>query len=117
MATNNVEGMSFKVVDTGNPLVDNRIPSNLRPMNLDRLDAFIDGKVKDKRTAEAVKKLARSYPQQALNSFKKNIQTHIARAQKKLKDTPLHTTELGEDTPKPKTVDIDSIRDLNDEFN
>lgn len=114
MATNNAEGMNFKVVSMGSPLVDERRPSNLRPLTLDKLDLFIDSKVNDQRTAEQVKKLARVYPQQALWSFKKNIQTHIARAQKKLKDAPLPMKELGED--KPKSTDIDSIRSIKDEF-
>lgn len=111
MPTNNAEGMNFKVVHTGNSIVDGRKPSNLRPLTLASIDVFIEEKVTDQRVREEVKKLVRAYPQQALWSFKKNIQTHIARAQKKLKNIPLIKPELGE-TP----ADIDNIRDINDEF-
>lgn len=109
------ESLNFRLVTTGNPVVDSRQPSNLRPMTVDGLNQFIDYKVKDKRLAEAVKKLAKSYPQQALWSFRKNIQTHIGRAQKQLAATPLHTGELGDDTEKNQK-DLDSIRDINDNF-
>jgi hypothetical protein len=116
MANNPAENLNFRLVTTGNPLVDNRQPSNLRPLTLEKLNAYIDVRVKDKKLAELVKKLAKGYPQQALWSFKKNIQTHIGRAQKQLAQQPLETGELGDEAAK-KDQNLDSIRDIPNEFN
>ena len=90
MSTQNAEGLNFKVVTMGREDVDNRPPCNFRPMTMKRLLDYIEGNVTDPLVREEVKKAAAMYPQQALASFKKNLNTHIARARKKLIDTPLN---------------------------
>ena len=88
------ENIDVKLI-SGNYEVDNRKPSNLRILTLEKLFAFIDGKVKDEKLAEIVKNAAKQYPQQALSNFKKNIQSHIAQSQKKLNNKAFEG-EIGE---------------------
>lgn len=112
MSTKNAEGLNFKIVSMGREEVDRRPPCNLRPINLDKLLAWIDTQVSDPDLREEVKKAAKGYP--ALGSFRRNFQMHLSRAQKKLRErTPINKPieELGDEPRK------EAGQEVPDEFN
>lgn len=81
------EGINFKIVHLANdPHAEGRRPSNLRPWNLRKMHKHIDATVTDPEVAEEVKRLAGGYPQQALWAFKKNLSSHIAKAQRNIRE-------------------------------
>lgn len=83
---NSTESVGFKVVTMGRDEIDSRSPSNLRPLTLAKLHEWIDAQPVDDRMKEQLKKMAGSYPQQALSSWKKNYRKHLAKAQNLLRD-------------------------------
>lgn len=97
----NTEKLRMKVSSMGHPIVDNRRPSNLKPVTLDSLLSYIDRTVRDERVREEVRKMAAAYPHQALPMFGKNLRLHIERAQKKVALTPINKGELGDEPAAP----------------
>lgn len=83
---NSTESVGFKVVTMGKDEIDCRAPCNLRPLTLAKLFDWIDAQPVENRMKEQLKKMAGSYPQQALGSWKKNYRKHLAKAQSFLKD-------------------------------
>lgn len=74
------------MVTTGNAEVDARKPSRLRHTTLDSLLRAIDAKSLDAQVKEELKRMAKGYPEQALESWKKNFNLHVQRARKKVKE-------------------------------
>ena len=100
------EGLKFKIVTMGQEQVDRRQPSNLRPITLPKLLAWIENQISDLKLQAELKKAAAAYPQQALWSFKQNFAKHVSRLQKKLKNNKseeeVPIKELGEDESSSK---------------
>lgn len=112
MSTNNAENVSFKILTMGRDEVDNRRPSNLRPLTLPALHAWIESKQIDSRVKEKLKKMASAYPQQALPSWVQNYNRHLAKAQKELKKT------LDDEVQTAPIVELgDEERETNEEEN
>ncbi len=101
MSVRNTEGFRFTVVTTGNADVDSRKPTKLRHTTLDSLLRAIDAKSMDEQVKEELKKMAKGYPEQALESWKKNFNLHVQRARQKVRDRnkPLPA-------PEPESLDL-----------
>ena len=126
MATRNTEGIKFSVT-TGNPDVDNRIPCIHKKLTYERICAWIDSKKFDPLIAHELKKSAGKYPENALEQWKKNYQSHLTKIRHaiKLQQSAPKRTELGEDDeplqaknlePKSPVVDFGVPPDI-EEFN
>ena len=77
----------FKMkISTGNDIIDNRVSSNFRILNLNKVISIIEDRVQDDGIRSILKESASSYPHQALESFVRNLDRHISNAIKKLKD-------------------------------
>jgi hypothetical protein len=102
MSTNNTENLGFRILTMGREEVDARRPCNLRPLTLEKLNAWIDAKRIDSRLKEELKKSAASYPNQALFTWQKMYSKHLAKAQNTLQDkpappSPVSAVELGDE--------------------
>jgi len=97
----NTENVGFKVITMGREEVDNRRQSNLRPLSLKKLLAWIDGKRIDSRLKAELKKMAAAYPNQALIVWQRNYSVHLAKAQNMLRNKPApppaNVVELGDE--------------------
>ena len=98
MSTNNAETIGFSL-SMGN--IDDRPECNLRVMTLERVLKIIDRKNYDARLTAELKKVASAYPQQALENFVKNFDTHLLRARKAVRLSkptvaPIETTVVDE---------------------
>lgn len=116
---NSTESVGFKVVTMGRDEIDNRSPSNLRPLTLAKLHEWIDAQPLDVRMKEQLKKMAGSYPQQALGSWKKNYRKHLAKAQNFLKNKKANVELEGVSSisEKKSTVETDDFQmPLSNEF-
>lgn len=121
MSTNNTENLGFKVLTMGREEVDGRRKSNLRPLTLEKLHAWIDNKRIDSRLKEELKKSAAAYPQQALSTWQRMYSQHLAKAQNMLKKRPapppVNAVELGDEpTIKKETHEEENNVPANDEF-
>lgn len=118
---NNAESLGFKVVSMGRDEVDHRRPCNLRPLTLVKLCNWIDNKRIDARLKVELKRMASTYPQQALATWQRLYSKHLATAQNMLKDNavppPTTAVELG-DEPSNKRDENEEENTLpdNDEF-
>ena len=117
----NTESLGFKVVSMGREEVDSRRPCNLRPLTLAKLCAWIDAKRIDSRLKEELKRMAATYPQQALSTWQRTYARHVATAQNMLREKvvspPANVVELG-DEPIIKRDENEEKNNLpdNDEF-
>ena len=100
MSVRNTEGFKFSVVTTGNADVDSRKPTKLRHTTLDSLLRAIDGKQMDEQVKEELKRMAKGYPEQALESWKKNFNLHVQRARQKVRERNKPIPQ-----PEPKPLD------------
>jgi hypothetical protein len=94
---NSAEKFGFKVGIAGD---EQKKPCNLQIMTLERVNNFIDNKKFDAKLSVELKKLAARYPQQALENFIQNFNTHLLNARKTIRLSKPTTTilpELGED--------------------
>jgi hypothetical protein len=111
------ENLKFSVISMGDSTVDRRQPSDLRIVNLSTVHEYIDRIVEDQRVAAETKKIANGFPQGSLKTFCKKIRTHIQRAQKKVALTPIvYEKELGDENKTEQKNDINSIKDIPNEF-
>jgi hypothetical protein len=94
---NSAEKFGFKVGIAGD---EEKKPCKLQIMTLERVYNFIDNKKFDAKLTVELKKLASKYPQQALENFIHNFNTHLLKARKTIRLSKPTTTlpELGEDT-------------------
>jgi len=118
MSTNNTENLGFKVLTMGREEVDSRRPSNLRPLTLQKLQAWIDNKRIDSRLKEELKKSAATYPQQALSTWQKMYSQHLAKAQNALRQKPAPPSPVVELGDEPRKVENEKENNVpeNDEF-
>jgi hypothetical protein len=84
MATNNAEGINFKIVSTGNHQFDNRRPTKLVHLTLEKVLRFIDAKQLDVHVAALLKKTVNAYPENALENWVNNFSIHLSNARKKV---------------------------------
>ena len=101
MSVRNTEGFKFTVVSTGNADVDSRKSTNLRHTTLDSMLRAIDAKSMDEQVKEELKKMAKGYPEQALESWKKNFNLHVQRARQKVRDR-----NKPRPAPEPESLEI-----------
>ena len=84
MASNNAEGLNFKVVTTGNPVVDARPICNLRPVTLARVIEHIESMDLEDDLKRELRKSAGCYPENALQHWIKNLNKHTQNARRAL---------------------------------
>lgn len=82
----NTENVNFKVGTAGEG--QNRKPSDLRPLTVEKVLAFIDSKNLDGQIKGILKEMALNYPKNALKNWIKNFSKHVSRAQKVLSKNP-----------------------------
>lgn len=124
MAKNTGEGINFKIV-VPNAAAEGRRPSPLFRMTLEKVHQWLDRKKLEPRLTVQLKKMASTYPEQALENWVKNFRHHLTNARKTLKlsapETP--TAELGDEVIelRGESVSNDSAplseAPENDEFN
>lgn len=112
--TNSTEGVNFKVLTMGKSQIDQRQPSNLDVMTLKKLQAWIDAKPISDELKQELKKMASSYPDQALGFWVKSYSRNLEIAQRNMTNLPKPVVELG-DEPYVSRNDVSQIP-KNDEF-
>lgn len=85
MATNNAEGLNFKVVTTGNPVVDARPVCALRKLTLAKVVQQVESmEIEDELKRELIRS-ASVYPENALEHWIRNINKHMSAARRSLR--------------------------------
>lgn len=100
------EGINFKLVTTGRVDVDARKPSNFNVLTYTKLCRWIDEKSISQSLKDELKKMASTYPQQALPKWVKAFPKHLITAQDVLskRDSFIVKPELG-DEPESETYE------------
>jgi hypothetical protein len=80
------ENVNFKISAGGDG--KNRPPSDLRPLTVEKVLAFIDSKNFDGQIKAILKEMALNYPKNALKNWIKNFSKHAMKAQKLLAKNP-----------------------------
>jgi hypothetical protein len=112
--TNSTEGVNFKVLTMGKSEIDRRQPSNLNVMNLKKVQSWIDAKPISDELKDELKKMASTWPDQALDFWVKSYSRHLENAQRNLTNKPKPVVELG-DEPYVSRNEVNQVP-KNDEF-
>lgn len=99
----NAESLGFKVGTMSNDDDKKKRKCNLRPMSYAKLCAWIDSQQIEKNLKEELKRMAASYPQQALDVWPANYRKYLSKAQANLKNKRKNEVkpilELGDEPP------------------
>lgn len=114
MAKNTTEGVNFKIVMPHGDI--DRLPCKLQTVTLEKVCRFIDEKEISPKIKAQLKKMAGTYPEQALENWVNNFSHHLTRARRLVKQQgPEKLPELGEEKPNLQSTDLGKAPTL-DEF-
>ncbi len=106
----NAESLGFKVGTMSSDDDKKKRKCNLRPMSYAKLCAWIDNQSIENALKEELKRIAASYPQQALEVWPANYRKYLAKAQANLKNKRKNEVkpivELGDEPPEEVYEDM-----------